>query len=52
MKDERVDEFGNEIVHVDYALLGLEKKEVEIVKREKDLDLDMKDLVEYVKWIT
>lgn len=30
----------------------MDKVEEKIVKRERNIDLDMDDLVEYVKWIT
>ena len=30
----------------------MEKEEKKTIKREKDLDKDMNDLVEYVKWVT
>jgi hypothetical protein len=33
-------------------MLKMESEEVSLAKREKLLDRDMEDLVEYVKWIT
>jgi hypothetical protein len=33
-------------------MIKMESEEVSLAKREKLLDRDMEDLVEYVKWIT
>jgi len=43
---------GTNICEFDYALLRLESEEGVIGDREKNADRDVKDLVEYVKWIT
>lgn len=47
-----VGERGQEISQYDWQMLKMNSEEVTIAKREKLLDRDMEDLVEYVKWIT
>lgn len=51
-KDEYVGEHGQEISSVDQQMVRLENKEKKTVRREKNLDRDMNDMVEYVKWVT
>lgn len=43
---------GVQISGIDSELLQFKQKEGKYQKREKKYDADMKDLVEYVKWIT
>lgn len=43
---------GQNISNYDFNLIEMNREEVSFKKREKKLDLDTSDLVEYVKWIT
>lgn len=52
LKNQFVGQVGIKMTNVDTTMMELEKTERKTVKREKDLDKDMDDLVEYVKWIT
>jgi len=51
-KDQYTGERGKEISSYDWQMLQMKYEENRIARREKSLDADMKDLVEYVKWVT
>ena len=51
-KDKVVGEWGQGISEYDCRLLKGQSQEYKIAGREKNLDKDMDDLVDYVKWLT
>jgi len=51
-KDVKVGGCGRTISDYDQSMINMQREEVRIGKREEKLEMDVNDLVEYVKWIT